>query len=63
MIVNPKSEPRFGRAETEVTSEIVCSTHFDVDHFVNQDEELGGYRSVDFSDLLSPNVLLENGND
>ena len=48
---------------SEVTYEIVCSTHFDVDHFVNQDEDLGGYRPVDFSDLLSANVFSENGND
>ena len=41
-IVNPKFEPRFGWAESEVTSEIVCSTHFDVDCFVNQDEKLHG---------------------
>ena len=43
MIVNPKLEPRFGRAESEATSEIWCSTNFDVDQFVNQDEDLGGY--------------------
>ena len=49
MVVNSKFEPRFGRAESEVTSEILlCSTYFDVDHFVNQDEDLGGYRPVNF---------------
>ena len=63
MIFNSKFEPRFGRAESEVTSGILCSTHFDVDHFVNQDEDLGGYRPFDFSDILSANVFVENGND
>ena len=63
MIVNSKFEPWFGQVESEVTSEIVCSTQFDVDCFVKQDEDLGGYRPVDFSDLLSANVFVENGND
>ena len=58
MIVNSKFEPRFGRAESEVTSEISCSTNFD--NFVNQDKDLGGYMLLHFLDLLPTNVFVEN---
>ena len=57
MIVNSKLEPKFGRAESEVTSEISSSTNFDVNQFVNQDEDLGGHSPLDFSDLLSANIF------
>ena len=61
MIVNSKFEPRFGRAESEVTSEILCSTNFDIVQFVNQDKDLGGYSPLNFSDLLSANIFEKMG--
>ena len=61
MIVNSKFEPRFGRAESEITSEISCSTNFDVEQFVNQNEDLGGYSPFNFSDLLSANIFEKMG--
>ena len=61
MIVNSKLEPRFGRAESEVTSEISCSNNFDVYQFVNQDEDLSGYSPLNFSDLLSANIFEKMG--
>ena len=61
MIVNSKFELRFGRAQSKVTSEISCSSNFDVDNFVNLDEDLGGYSLLDFSDLLSANIFERMG--
>ena len=61
MIVNSKFEPRFGRAESEVMSEILCSTNFDIDQFVNQNKDFGGYSPLNFSDLLSTNIFEKMG--
>ena len=58
MIVNSKFEPRFGRAESEVTSEISCSTNFDIDQFVNQDEDLGGYIVHSIFRIYYPQIYL-----
>ena len=61
MTVNSELEKSFGRAESEVASEISCSTDFDIAQFVTLNKHLGGYSLLHFSDLLSTNIFEKMG--